>query len=175
MQAMRGALETWLQSHAASRTLLGSELQVDVAVPADEHPVRLRGRIDWLSRDADGRVVITDFKTGSTVPSIADGQAHPQLAVYQLAVALGALAGHVGGLEPELGGAELVYVAGGTPRVREQAPQSREAQQEWRDRLGQLAADSVGPTYLARSGAHCERCPVRSSCPLQPEGRQVTR
>jgi ATP-dependent exoDNAse (exonuclease V) beta subunit len=175
MRAMRAALETWLDSHAGSRTFLGSELQIDIAVSGDEHPLRLRGRIDWLSRDADGRVVITDFKTGSTIPSVADGEAHPQLAVYQLAVALGALAEQAGESAPELGGAELVYVASGTPRSREQAPQSAEVRQEWTRRLNDLAADSAGPTYLARAGEHCNRCPVRSSCPLRPEGRQVTR
>jgi superfamily I DNA/RNA helicase/RecB family exonuclease len=176
MQAMRRALETWLAAHSGTRSFLASELQIDVAVPGDGgHPLQLRGRIDWLSRDANGRVVVTDFKTGSTMPSIADGQAHPQLAVYQLAVALGALAGHVGADTLELGGAELVYLADGTPRTRWQDPQSQESEREWIGRLNDLAGDSTGPAYVARAGEYCSRCPVRSSCPLQPEGRQVTR
>lgn len=176
MQAMRQALEAWLAAQIGSRSFLASELQIDVAIPGDaERPLRLRGRIDWLARDPDGRIVVTDFKTGSTMPSIADGQAHPQLAVYQLAVALGALAEQAGGAPPELGGAELVYVADGTPRTRWQDPQSSQTGQEWIGRLGDLAKQTTGPSYVARAGEYCGRCPVRSSCPLQPEGRQVTR
>lgn len=176
MQAMRQALDAWLESHAGSRTFVGSELQIDVAVPGEgEHPLRLRGRIDWLSRDADGRVVITDFKTGSSIPSVADGQSHPQLAVYQLALSLGALAEQVDVPSTDVGGAELVYLATGVPRTREQAAQNTDAGREWIGRLHDLADESVGPRYVARAGAHCDRCPVRSSCPLQPEGRQVTR
>jgi superfamily I DNA/RNA helicase/RecB family exonuclease len=176
MQSMRQALETWLLSQSGSRTFLGSELQIDVVVPEDGgRPIHLRGRVDWLSRGEDGRVVVTDFKTGSSIPSIAQGQAHPQLAVYQLAVSLGALAAHVDGPSTDVGGAELVYLASGVQRVREQDAQSAESGQEWIGRLREVAGESIGPHYTARAGDHCAHCPVRSSCPVQPEGRQVTR
>ena len=33
---------------------------------------------------------------------------------------------------------------------------------------------TVGPTYTARVGSWCTYCAVRSSCPAQAEGRQVT-
>ena len=45
-----------------------------------------------LERDADGRAVVVDLKTGSSKPSRAELARHPQLGVYQLAVALGAFA-----------------------------------------------------------------------------------
>lgn len=176
MRAMRDALETWLKEHAASRTLAGAEIPIDVTIPGDGGPpVRLRGRIDWVSHDDAGRVVITDFKTGASVPSVADAAIHPQLAVYQVAVALGALADGGAVTETELGGAELVYLAGGVPKIREQAPQTAADRADWVDRLRSAAADATGPRFLAREGEYCARCPVRASCPLRPEGRAVTR
>jgi hypothetical protein len=59
--------------------------------PLGERAV-LAGRVDRLERDADGRAVVVDLKTGTTKPSKADLARHPQLGVYQLAVALGAFA-----------------------------------------------------------------------------------
>lgn len=176
MQAMRQALQTWLASQSSSRAFLGSELRIDLTVPGDARtPLRLRGRIDWLARDESGRVIVTDFKTGASIPSIADSEAHPQLAVYQLAVALGALAEADSADTTNVGGAELVYVSSGDPKIRTQSAQTAETGQQWLDRLHELAADATGPHFVARTGEYCARCPVRSSCPLQPEGRQVTR
>jgi superfamily I DNA/RNA helicase/RecB family exonuclease len=176
MNAMREALRTWLAAHADQRAFLGSELLIDVTVPGEDvRPIRLRGRIDWLSRGADGRVIVTDFKTGASLPSLEQGEHHPQLAVYQLAVALGALAGQVDGPPAEAGGAELVYLATGSPRTREQSAQSAETRSEWIQRLRGVAEEAAGPRYVARTGEYCSRCPVRGSCPAQPEGRPVTR
>ena len=47
------------------------------------------GRIDRLERDAQGRLVVVDVKTGKTPVSKDDAQRHAQLALYQLAVAQG--------------------------------------------------------------------------------------
>lgn len=184
MNAMRHALEQWIASHRADRTFVSSEAAVDVLVmpPAEaDHPhdsdrsVRLQGRIDYLSVDRDGRVVVTDFKTGATKPSLADTARHPQLASYQLAVALGGLAQIFGDEPPELAGAELVFVGAGKPELRSQEALSAGQQRAWADQLTSLAEQARGPGLVARSGRHCDRCPVRSSCPVQPEGRQITR
>jgi adenine-specific DNA glycosylase len=40
--------------------------------------------------------------------------------------------------------------------------------------LGRVADGMAGATFVAHQGPHCRRCPVRSSCPTQPEGRAVT-
>jgi putative RecB family exonuclease len=45
-------------------TVLGTELMVEASLG----PVRLRGIIDRLERDADGRLVVTDYKTGRVPP-----------------------------------------------------------------------------------------------------------
>lgn len=177
MTRMRTALEGWIAETGSLRTLVGSELAIDLTVPAstpDEVALRLRGRIDWLARDPEGRVIVTDFKTGSTKPTIAEAEAHPQLATYQLALALGALAETFDGETPRPGGAELVYLASGRPELRRQGPQSEQTREAWLGTLRDVAVGTVGPRFVARQGEYCGRCPVRSSCPVQPEGRQVT-
>ena len=67
--------------------------------------MRVRGRLDRLERDAEGRLVVVDIKTGKSPVSKDDAQRHAQLAMYQLAVAEGLLPQ---GEQP--GGARLVYL-----------------------------------------------------------------
>ena len=70
--------------------------------------IRLPDGSDWVSRDVDGRVVVTDFKTSAAAPSRAEVADHPQLAVYQVAIALGAF-----GPDADPGGGELVMLRSG--------------------------------------------------------------
>ena len=90
---------------ASTRELVGTEL--DVQVPLSERAV-LSGRVDRLERDEQGRAVVVDLKTGSSKPSAGELARHPQLGVYQLAVALGAFAEQHGLTEP--GGAALLQL-----------------------------------------------------------------
>ena len=93
---------------AGERELVGTELAVEVPLGGS---AVLSGRVDRLERDAEGRAVVVDLKTGSTKPSRADLARHPQLGVYQLAVALGAFAEEHGLHEP--GGAALLQLKTG--------------------------------------------------------------
>lgn len=176
-------------------------------------PVRVKGRADRIDRAPDGSLIIVDFKTGATVPSRAAVEQHAQLAVYQLALSLGAgrrlsgETGHPGGTADDRpgeagraagpdtrldgdgdgegdgdgpvanrpGGAELVYLRSGTPTVRRQPALDEAAGQFWIEQLRQAAEFLAAPHSIAVENRSCERCPVRSSCPLQPSGRQVTR
>ena len=173
--AMSTAVRTWVDDAMARRDLIGSEVPMDVTLPPDardggeRREIRLTGRVDWLSRDADGRVVVTDFKTSAAAPSRADVADHPQLAVYQVATALGAF-----GTDRRPAGGELVMVRSGSPRVMEQVALDAAGLSEWMTTLRRAADAVAGATLIARQGPGCERCPVRSSCPLQPEGRRVT-
>ena len=185
--SMLDAAQAWVRDQHPPRTLLGSELAVDLPIPpaggedVPANPIRLVGRVDWLSAKPDGSVVVTDFKTGATVPTKPDAQANSQLGAYQAAVALGAFdssrpAGAEGADESlRPGGAELVYLRSGRPKVLEQTAPTPASTTQW---LGSIRAAAV---HLAAAGAaatenvRCERCPVRTSCPLQNEGRQVTR
>jgi hypothetical protein len=37
-----------------------------------------------------------------------------------------------------------------------------------------VAERMAGSAFAAMAGRRCGYCPVRGSCPIQPEGRQVT-
>ncbi len=88
-------VEAFIEWRAQTRgelTEVGIEVDVDgsLGTPRDDGgEIRLRGRVDRLERDAAGRLVIVDIKTGKTPVSKDDAQQHAQLAMYQLAVAEG--------------------------------------------------------------------------------------
>ena len=109
---MTGAVRTWVQTTRADREFLGLELPIDVALPPGDREVRLVGRADWVSRSVDGRVMVSDFKTSAATPSRSEVDEQAQLAVYQVAVALGAF-----GSAAEPAGGELVMLRSGTPKV----------------------------------------------------------
>jgi superfamily I DNA/RNA helicase/RecB family exonuclease len=161
----RTMIETFLAWRAQTRgelTEVGVEVDVDGILDGG---VRLRGRVDRIERDAEGRLVIIDIKTGKTPVSKDDAQRHAQLAAYQLAIAEGLVA-H--GDEP--GGGRLVYLgktgsAGATER--DQDPLTREAREQWRDRIREAAGATAGPQFIARVNDGCSHCPLRPSCPAQ--------
>lgn len=168
---MLGAVENWLQLEAAAgASTVGSESSVDL--PLTER-VRMSGRIDHLARRGDGRVVITDFKTSAQPQTKAAAAQNLQLATYQLAVAGGGVAEV--GPGAELGGAQLLYLRDGQAKPRVQPPLTDELAELAREASLQAAAALSGAQLLAKENPGCERCPVRSCCPLQSEGRQVTR
>lgn len=163
----RAMLQTFLDWRAQTRHAL-TEVGVEVEVDGVVDGVRLRGRVDRVERDAAGRLVIVDVKTGKTPVSKDDAQRHAQLAAYQLAVAEGLLP-H--GDEP--GGARLVYpgrtTAGGATE-REQDPLTPAAREEWRNLIRQAAAATAGPQFVARVNDGCGHCPLRPSCPAHTDG-----
>lgn len=178
---MLGAARDWVGEHHPPREMIGSEVQVAATLPDDGdggRPVRVEGRADWLDQRADGSVVVVDFKTGATVPTRAEAAENAQLASYQLAIDLGAA-----GAGPEApagganraGGAELVYLRSGTPKVLTQPPLDDVAVRRWRHVVRAAAEQLASSAVTAREHGRCDRCPLRSSCPLQPDGRQVTR
>ena len=83
---MTGALAGHIaQSRAQGWERVGTEVDVDVKVGT----ARIIGRVDRVERDALGRVRIVDLKTGSSKPSVAEVERHPQLGAYQVAVDAG--------------------------------------------------------------------------------------
>jgi RecB family exonuclease len=166
--SMTTAIAHWLQQQEAGGThTVGSELTIDL----DLGTARMTGRIDHLARRPDGTLLVTDFKTSTSVESKDKAAKNLQLASYQVAVGLGGLPG----VDGKPGGAQLLYVRSGTANPRPQPPLDPEladqAVEAIRDSAGRLA----GATLLAKENPDCDRCPVRSCCPLQSEGRQVTR
>jgi RecB family exonuclease len=161
----------WRSQTRHELTEVGTEVDVDGLVdqPQGDGPgVRVRGRVDRVERDAAGRLVIVDVKTGKSPVSKDDAQRHAQLAMYQLAVAEGLLPQ---GDQP--GGARLVYI--GKPAVggateREQDALTAEGREDWRALVQRAAATTAGPGFIARVNDSCVHCPVRPSCPAHADG-----
>ncbi len=190
VRGMLAAFEGWVRSsRAEGLRLVAVEQPVQLDLAGDEpgelderagRPggpwLRVRGRVDRLEVDGDGRPVVIDVKTGKTAISGRAAAEHPQLAVYQLAAALGAF-GEL--LEPgaKPGGARLVYVAdqkaGGQAKEPVQPPLDDAEVAEWEGVVRQCADDTSDAQFIARVGSDCDRCPVRTSCPLSESGRSV--
>ncbi|WP_078508652.1 ATP-dependent helicase [Streptomyces zinciresistens] len=187
----RVALERFLQWHVtdrAGRTAVASEHDFDVTLGAGDFEVRIRGQMDRVEADGDGRAYVVDFKTGKQAPSAAEVARHPQLAVYQLAVREGAVDDAFGGQRPRPGGAELVQLRQGAarrdggetlPKVQGQQPLNGPDGSEgpeggW---VGDLLATAAGKVlderFAPRTGQHCTHCAFRASCSARPEGRHV--
>ena len=150
----RAMLEAFIEWRAQTRgalTEVGVEVEIEGTVATGDGEVRLRGRVDRLERDAAGRLVIVDIKTGKIPVSKDDAQQHAQLAMYQLAVAGGLVGNGTDSVEP--GGARLVYVgktgASGVAE-REQDPLTAAAGDEWREVIGRAAGATSGPQFIAR-------------------------
>ncbi len=160
--AMLATFAQWRAQTRGELTEVGTEIDVDGAVGPH---VRVRGRLDRLERDAAGRLVVVDIKTGKSPVSKDDAQRHAQLAMYQLAVAEGLLPQ---GDTP--GGGRLVYLgkasAGGATE-RTQDPQTEDTRAEWLELVQQAAAATQGPEFVARINDSCAHCPVRAMCPAQ--------
>ncbi len=180
----RAALERFLRWHVMERGTLGRETVAtehgfDVTLEAGEYAVRIRGSMDRVERDAEGRAYVVDFKTGKQKPTGPEVARHPQLAVYQLAVRSGAVDAAFGGQRPEPGGAELVHLRLGAPQkeggdalpaVQAQGPLGG----DW---VGELLATAAGRVLEERftptTGQHCTHCTFRSACSALPEGQHV--
>lgn len=168
---MLQAFAQWRERTRRELTEVAAEIDVDgIVVDGDGNgdstpEVRVRGRLDRLERDADGRLVVIDLKTGKSPVTKSDAQRHAQLAMYQLAVEAGLLpAGDTAG------GGRLVYLGkttGGGATEREQDPMTPESAAQWRDTVQQAATATQGPQFVARINDGCTHCPVRSSCPAR--------
>ncbi|MER7925013.1 ATP-dependent DNA helicase [Streptomyces sp. NPDC096057] len=181
----RVALERFLKWHVDSngvrtgRTPVASEHDFDVTLGAGDYEVRIRGSMDRVEADGEGRAYVVDFKTGKQTPTAREVERHPQLAVYQLAVREGAVDEAFDGVRPEPGGAELVQLRQGAtlrdggetlPKVQAQEP----LEGEW---AGELLATAAGKVlderFTPTAGQHCAHCAFRASCSARPEGRHV--
>ncbi|MFC9298265.1 ATP-dependent helicase [Streptomyces sp. NPDC057011] len=171
----RAALERFLRWHTTDRggrAAVATEHAFDVTLEAGEYAVRIRGSMDRVESDPQGRAYVVDFKTGKAAPTKAEVARHPQLAVYQLAVREGAVDEVFDGLRPAPGGAELVQLRQGAadPRIQAQEPLAG----EW---VGDLLATAAGRVLDERfapvTGRQCDHCSFRSSCSARPEGRQT--
>jgi superfamily I DNA/RNA helicase/RecB family exonuclease len=138
--------------------------------------VVLSGTVDRLDVSPTGAVRVIDYKTGSSKPSRGDLERHGQLGAYQLAVERGAF-GRLG-VPPESAGAALLQLgkaANQKTTIQSQQPLAEDDDPQWAEELVRATGERMGgATFVASpSDDVCRTCPVRSSCPAQPEGRAL--
>ncbi|MFE7570154.1 ATP-dependent helicase [Streptomyces sp. NPDC057539] len=177
----RVALERFLRWHVMDRgrTPATTEHGFDVTLEAGAYEVRIRGSMDRVEKDAEGRAYVVDFKTGKQAPTKDEVAHHPQLAVYQLAVREGALDEIFDGRRPEPGGAELVQLRQAAPKKEggEELPKIQAQEPLAGEWVGELLTTAAGRVlderFTPTTGQHCGHCAFRASCSAQPEGQQV--
>ena len=107
-------------ARASGREVVAVEVEVEAALGR----ALVRGRLDRVERDAQGRLRVVDLKTGSSRPTAAELVEHPQLGVYQAVVEAGALdagspgAGDADGAGQLPGGLAGQAVSGGAALVQ---------------------------------------------------------
>ena len=129
------------------------------------------GRVDRIERDRQGRLRIVDLKTGTSKPTQAELAQHGQLGAYQVAVASEGFPT----LGAESAGAALVFIGKGglsglRPAVLAQPALADSDDPDWARVLVEQTAEGMGAASFVASQGNCRTCPVKSSCPVQPEG-----
>lgn len=141
----------------------------------------LRGQVDRLEIDSEGRLVVVDLKTGKRQPGKAELSRHPQLGAYQAAVLAGGFVDATGETAKAApGGAVLAQLGTGTkgPGVQQQEP--LDPQENWAvEMVNGAAAVMAGSVFEARhdpaKGGHGGHgCRLPEVCPLCVRGKQVT-
>jgi superfamily I DNA/RNA helicase/RecB family exonuclease len=168
-RTMLSKLLAWL--HSNGRDLVAVEEGFSVSIGR----AVLEGRVDRLERDAEGRLVVVDLKTGKTPAKPGDVDSHAQLGAYQLAVTLGGFDHVAPGREP--GGASLVQLGNSTKTAKEQQqrPLAEADDPAWAEELVTRVAEGMaGSVFTAVVNDRCTVCPVKTSCPANADGAQVT-
>ncbi|WP_028264894.1 ATP-dependent helicase [Arthrobacter sp. MA-N2] len=185
-QMVRKLAQYVLVMRSEGRSLTGVEQDFEVPLPAvhlgdvvgDPDATRdavLRGQVDRLEIDQEGRLVIVDLKTGKRQPSKAELAKHPQLGAYQAAVLHGAFQGL-----PVPGGAVLAQLGTKTKTPAVQAQEPLDPGDNWaQDLVSEAAVLMAGASFEARhdpsKGSHGGHgCRLPDICPLCARGKQVT-
>jgi len=120
----------------------------------------LVGTLDFVERDADGRLVVVDVKTAARKYSDLQVEASLQLSIYSYATAMNGLAD-----EADLRLRFDVLTTTRQPELHRYWPPRDPAANV---RLYRLAAESLAAietgVFPPRVGWHCQDCPVRSRC-----------
>jgi superfamily I DNA/RNA helicase/RecB family exonuclease len=159
-------LERFAQYHREStNTVEGVELTFEFTLGR----AKVRGSIDRLEVDSDGKFFVVDFKTGKAITK-KKAQENLQLACYQLAVVLNAFEKKFE--EPEVSGSHLVFLGHETIKIAALERDPIDVPQV-QDQLEAIAISMAASTFVARENDFCEMCPVKTSCPVHLEGRTV--
>lgn len=163
-------LAEWLRTN--TRVFVAAERNFEVTIGR----AVLKGQVDRLEQDGEGRLFVVDLKTGKGQPRKDELQTNAQLGAYQLAVEHGGFVDITDGANVS-GGAELVQLGRDTQSftTQKQGPLAESADPNWAlDMVERSAQGMAGHIFSAIDNEMCRSCPVRTSCPVRDEGRQVT-
>ena len=132
---------------------------------------KVTGSIDRLELTSEDKFYIVDLKTGKSIVTAEDAKTNKQLQVYQLAVV-------ENGFEPKLesnqvAGAELLFVGDQKAKSASVKAQGAIDAEQVRAELLTSAAGMSAATFTAKINDRCRTCSLKSSCPIQPQGRRV--
>ena len=175
---VRRALTRFLEWHYGDkRELVDVESRFSTVVELpDGEEVELTGYADRIERDAEGRLVVVDLKTGRSMPTNKSVGTHRQLALYQYAVDSGALDEKAGeGEHLTSGGAELVQLGSlddGPAVVQEQGAVADDGPErdDLRAELGMTAEMVRAEVFPAVPGQVCRDCAFVPICPAKSAG-----
>lgn len=159
---------------AAARAQGWQTMGREVAVKATVGRAEIRGRLDRVEQDGDGRLRVVDIKTGSSKPRADDLSRHPQLGAYQVLVA----ADGRGTEDASSAGAALLQVGKGAAVSRVdlqvQGALAEDDDPAWARRLLAHTAEGMADRFFeARAGDWCRTCPGRSCCPVSGDGEMI--
>jgi RecB family exonuclease len=155
------------------RVFIDSEVTFERQVDTETGPVLLRGRMDRVEADADGRYVVVDLKTGKSKLSTKELPTDRQLALYQFIVDTGGAPGLPS--DAASGGAELWQLRDAGPDLPtvQQQPPPAGGHDALVSELGAARGTILAEGFFATPGKGCDRCTFRRSCPAQDDGRTV--
>ena len=134
---------------------------------------KLHGNADRIEIDLDNNLYIIDFKTGKTMIPATGSNENMQLAAYQL----GAIKGGFSKITDSTTttGAELAYLA--APAAKDPKITTRKQgvidAEVFAQEIEVIANGMGAATFFATDNAKCDGCPVRTSCPIQSDGKSV--
>jgi superfamily I DNA/RNA helicase/RecB family exonuclease len=159
-------LERFAQYHREfKRDVEGVELTFEFELGR----AKVRGSVDRLEVDSDGKYFVVDFKTGKAITK-EKAESNLQLACYQLAVVLNAFEKKFD--SPEVSGSHLVFLGHDTQKIAALA-RPPIVVEEITSNIEEIATGMSAPTFIAKKNTFCGTCPVKSSCPVHLEGRSV--
>lgn len=129
------------------------------------------GSIDRIELTSENKYFIVDLKTGSTPISYQDAQTNKQLQSYQLAVVNNAFKNKLD--HQDVAGAQLIYIGDADAKEAKSRPQDKVDSGLVTQELLEIASGMSNNTFAAKINDRCRNCGVKSSCPIQPQGRGV--
>jgi RecB family exonuclease len=150
-----------------NRSVAGVERSFEITVGR----AVIRGNVDRIEVDSEGKHYIIDFKTGKKEISGDDAKTNLQLACYQLGVVLDGFAEKL--TSTAVSGAQLVYLASKNKSYSTREQDALVDVEATQTILEEIAVGMGGATFTARKNDMCKGCKVKPSCPLYLEGKAV--